>query len=670
MLETSIQSFIKSVMVAVQSANPQSATDLRLNKLPKDSVDLQELSKSVNKVQYGAFNRAYNELVNLKTQGVSIGEAAIAIAEELSNWINEADEKFPAVVEKKKVPTKKPVKLKDNTSNLTDLFYTICHYDALFDLLTGNLHRLDPVIQDAGCQWRVPFVIDIHEIAIQKCTEWQDGDYKHCLEEYAEIRKNCINLKGFLKDYSELRTARGVALKNYKGKEQVKEEIELFEFIDQINVLIADHLKTLESNAKGFFALCEYLCPELDKWGRLVDQTFDCITYLDLCKVFTINRVRRMDCFGLSGVRIDYTLPLIGSKEVEYTKKLADCSSLYMGHIATHVCDNDDVVGQSKPISHVMRDLVTTCKLETYQNTTTYETHVFYGPLKLIFAYQSVKKQPIIIDIRRIRCTPQNNVVAYHDDKSGLDYNEAEYVLDGAAILYFEPDDFGVFQYVPEPSEEQMSAVGMCVECFSIYRPDMHGNVQGVNACLFPNDFISYLDTLAYRCSIMDMILWSSSMHDETPSPIFNITYTNEGIIEKKERVSDDNGLEVIARNTYIEAHDGKQPGQAGQWSLLTDRCQLYGVTVDDCHLWQERETFLALVQSLGCNSIAYKKYVGGRTAAVRTDEPVIFSPIHIYGCTYKIKLQELLNFMDENKNVQVRSGRMMNPDDEHDKVD
>ncbi|CAN0445369.1 unnamed protein product, partial [Discosporangium mesarthrocarpum] len=42
-------------------------------------------------------------------------------------------------------------------------FIKQCEYEAINDLLMGRLHRLDPTIGDAGCQFRIPMVLDAHE---------------------------------------------------------------------------------------------------------------------------------------------------------------------------------------------------------------------------------------------------------------------------------------------------------------------------------------------------------------------------------------------------------------------------------------------------------------------------------------------------------------------------
>ncbi|MBE7637083.1 hypothetical protein GUA87_09535 [Sneathiella sp. P13V-1] len=56
--------------------------------------------------------------------------------------------------------------LKEEISKLNHLspkgaFLKFCAYESMIDLWTGKLHRLDPVIRDAGCQWRIPFIIDL-----------------------------------------------------------------------------------------------------------------------------------------------------------------------------------------------------------------------------------------------------------------------------------------------------------------------------------------------------------------------------------------------------------------------------------------------------------------------------------------------------------------------------
>lgn len=46
-------------------------------------------------------------------------------------------------------------------------FIQACQYEAVNDLVEGQLHKLDPVNGDASCQFRVPFVYDLHRAVTQ-----------------------------------------------------------------------------------------------------------------------------------------------------------------------------------------------------------------------------------------------------------------------------------------------------------------------------------------------------------------------------------------------------------------------------------------------------------------------------------------------------------------------
>jgi hypothetical protein len=645
-----------------EEGNVRSVNDLRIPNLGLDS-----LFAKLHRSQKDAFFKKYNLLVNKFAKREQVwNEVVSIIISTLKEWKADANAMFPLIVVERRVRLERTP---DKTNVLGDLFYQLCAYDAIFDLISGNLHRLDPVIQDSGCQWRVPFVVDAHNAVIDICQKWDEKEeksetgYTDIVEQYFKLRKSGLSIKEFLKIYDDLRKKKNKAK---QGKAQSAEERALLIYvIQQIEVFQVELNKILKHEKCPFNEFYAFVREKLRAWGEENGSLEDAGEYLALCKLLTVNRCRRMDIFGLSGVRIDYCLPLTFAQEEIYYKRLADYSKQYMLHVARVVKESEADSGGKTTVSEATQQLIG-LPLGTQQNSVQYDTHVFYAGLRLLFAYQSVKHQPIIIDIKRLKCTPLSEI-AYKDEIKLINHYDAVYELEDGAILYFEPDGEGGFTYVAKPSNLQMKRVGMCVECFAIHRTDIAPE-EGMKY-LFPDGFDNYLDLLAYQCPIVDMIMCSSSYHDESPSPIF---------IEGK-LVNDRDAIDGHVKMLYIKVFGDEKDTDYEAVDLLKGQCKLLGKTTEDCHLWTERMRYVATMKKMGVYNIAYKIYAGGRTIGLRTMEPVVFSPIHIYGCTYEIKQKELVAWKDRFKKWREENfkegekpvmHRLMNKDDEVDKED
>ncbi|MDA5193781.1 hypothetical protein [Govanella unica] len=664
------------------------------------------------------FENYYNSALHNLSKPRYPKESMEKILTSLLDLVLTADKDFPENGKAKY--KKKPV------CTLDSLFYEICKYDAFADLLNGKLQRLDPVIQESGCQWRVPFVLDLHELLVKSCATIPVA--KFWIEEYTEKRKICFDMLKFLKNYDVLRLIMAT-LESYKKDKTVGKELilsdKILDFLDsnrhfsEINdseydkktfwiknpekiiqlievnsnkniSILFEVIDNLKEYAVGFIFLINLLEKDMKKFDSIVDgskieykkskngkenlkHSFDSLKYLTLCKVYTVNRIRRMDTFGLSGVRIDLKMPLTGKNDGEYTQILARSSRKYMFHVATCVAKADEPLANEEflRISDVNKNLILSNKVGTFQNSTSFSTHVFYGPLCMILTYQSIKKQPILIDIRRLECEVINDVLLYINPKTGKTYKNARYSLNGAALLYFEPDDAGNFIYYPEPTLEQRRKVGMYVECYSIYRKDIAENATGELAIVSPEKFSDYIDVVKSSW-IVDWVLFGACQHDEFPYPLCWLEEPQEGKKSKRTRLEKAKPDNVVVadrniQNLYFEMHNKVEIGEITCGSLLKSSGKLLGTTTEDTHLWRERLMFQELVKLFGIKSTAYKDYSSDRSNGYRSDEPVVFGPIHIYGSTYEHKIKEIEALLKKNEREPIKVERLMDPKDEED---
>jgi hypothetical protein len=69
-----------------------------------------------------------------------------------------------------------------------------------------------------------------------------------------------------------------------------------------------------------------------------------------------------------------------------------------------------------------------------------------------------------------------------------------------------------------------------------------------------------------------------------------------------------------------------------------------------------ERNALRSLAGKFHMKSVAYVNRKQGDRRKFRNDATVPFAPIHIYGCTYAIKLQELNEMLTENDNNAIET--------------
>jgi hypothetical protein len=453
--------------------------------------------------------------------------------------------------EQKKKKKKEKEKEKENTAEIVNIvdasnaYETLCRYDAIYDLLTCNLHRLDPVIGDYGCQWRVPFILDLYDYVH---TELLGGVFddeealKNALVDYAKYRKKSPS-------YDEIS---GSFEKPERHKSSNFQDEKVLNFMTEYE----DFVTSLFDKCPGFAGIINWFEDgPINDWQGL-PNTFDAYDYLMLCKLLTIGRIRMEDKFGLSArFNLSRNMPHSNSLLKLSIERLAIYSKIYMEHVTQSVCHELDIdidvdtgltiheEGEPVHIAASCSDLMQIGRYQTSFNAQSFETHLFYGPFRSIFMHQHTRQQPIIVDIRRLVCreNPDGNV----EDGTDLTYS-----LNGGAILYFEPDDDGNgFVYVPNPTEEQMNTVGMCVEGFSILNLATDQVVTDEDAVFYTEDFDAYIDLITNQCSIFDLIMVGGACHDETPEsdlyfgdggdlPLYSIRIPSANITNRWSRIT------------------------------------------------------------------------------------------------------------------------------------
>lgn len=545
---------------------------------------------------------------------------------------------------KKKEVKRKAKKVTDGIKGkvIGEIYDRICYYDAVLDLLTGQLHRLDPVIGDAGCQWRVPFVLDFYDFMSRSVVEKFGGleAIQPSFERYSEFRSRW-SCRTILVELQKAKT---------KGSDSYEiSESDLWSYVSEFDA-------NLRKNCGDYLKIVEVFELAIENFKKHRELDIDFKKFLTLCKLFTTNRVRQMDVFGLSGIQMELSLPHPNKDLRIYVETLGEFSVKYMRRVVDLVVDfeADEFEGlgfEDVPVSVATAELLKSENLfRTSQQGTTYNTHVFYGPFRSLFVYQWHLDQPIIIDLRRLvaRAKP--------DDPENVTY---EY--NDGAILYFEPGKGG-FTYVENPKPEQVSRVGMCVECYSVYRADLPMNVGDEDQAFFTPDFSKYLSHLINNCSIVDLLLCAASTHAELPMPIRG----DDGFYPPDQ-------LHQLVENRYakplkqVHSNLGKHYLGTTTWQLTGCPIQLLGAKSPEWDLIAEQRLMRKVMrEKFRLETTAYKEYLPGdehhanRSRALRIANHVPFAPIHIYGCSYAIKRRELDQFEEKLAKEKIVTGRLI----------
>ena len=520
--------------------------------------------------------------------------------------------------------------------------------DAVCDLLSGKLHKLDPVIGDFGCQWRVPFILDTYDLVIKEISG----------------RSDMTKVKGILLEYENLRY----------GKETLNQHPNVCSYI-----ILSDCVSKLPKNKNNFklegisslSGEISVLCNKLKKIPGYMDlhknvtdilakgftiTGFNAVEYLQLCKTFTANRIRTFDVFGLSGNPKEYSIPFTKSIASEKVSALANYSRIYMAHIAQQVCEWDERTFLNKQdieedsLARISHNLITKGAVYTTQQSTTYLTHTFYAPLRTIFAYQCKKKQPIVLDIRRLEYDPNK-----------ANSNDA-YTFNGADVLYFEPNDFGDFVFVSEPSKEQMYKSAMCVECYSIVRTDYKGDTTKDDNKFHTLNFKEYIDFITQHCSPVTLIMASAVSHNELPNKISVKGTEISSIIKVDGNDTPDTIGEKI--NLSIVGGESFYDGITVHCTLSNTRIPLVGLSTSQWNIITERRMYKMCFHLLGVTDSRYKVLDRHTNTSLRTDSFVPIAPIHIYGTTFAIKWQRLQDFLKGLGGTKPRAPRTLKDED------
>ncbi len=231
----------------------------------------------------------------------------------------------------------------------------------------------------------------------------------------------------------------------------------------------------------------------------------------------------------------------------------------------------------------------------THQRSGFYKTNVCYGPTRAIFTRQAQIGHPIIIDLRRLICTPDDDVEGGY-----------RYTYNGGAILYFEPDGNGRFQYRAGDTltNEQKAKVGMVCEACSMVLTT--GTVpDDADAVFCDQDYDTYKAAIL-NTTIVDLIMYGLSSHPEVTTQIHTES-NQQGLLTEDQTIAltDGHNMQVTRRNDIPVVNPG-------DWVLATRRIPFPDATTPDWDILLEKASLLSVLPKFNATTSQYKAPVRG----------------------------------------------------------
>ncbi len=533
----------------------------------------------------------------------------------------------------------------------------LCSRDAIYELMCGSLHRFDPVIGDRGCQWRAPFVLDLYGYIKPILDSYDDQELVTvALQEYAERRAALPSFREILETIEAAETGTTFVAKDESKPISKRNKKKVGIYVDAKVFNLWRKMKafcnTIETQTENYTNIVLDIKGDIANWHCDDIPGFDALTFLRYCKLFTCNRIRTVDEFGLPGIEIELPFPGGESFLGRYLEAVSNYSMAYMTYVCEDACraqgltigDDGYAVDENSPGTiHIMGSALKLMKdgrVTTLQKSTLYETNMCYGPTRAIFTRQALRHQPIIIDLRQLICTADETA----DGGYRFSYN-------GGDIYYYQPNDQDVFEHIPEDqlSDIQKSSLGLICEACCIVLEG--GPVPTDGDDVFCSLDYDVFKTAVLNTPIIDLIMFGLSTHPEGPSQLRRI------VDGDAHPISTEQGTALFNANNLMATGRAELPGdEVGGWVLANDRIPFPDATTPGWDLLIEKKRLFTGLQKFGSTSSFYRKVLPpNRVEADRNPNTMPFAPIHIYCSSYNNKivdLQESLQYMTDN-NVQ-----------------
>lgn len=381
----------------------------------------------------------------------------------------------------------------DQIPGLQDMFLS----RAINHLITGELHMLDSMIGDEGCQIRAPFVLDMHKLVqkrmprnaidlVRQYREKAEGEQTGVLEQLKELE---ARRKGMDTQYES-------AVSDFVGKKKRLEESKKAKS-GEYEAMFADLLSAIkECDPKGADYL-SHVCSEGAIYWEDVLDPFGLSMLTDRHPVFpnTILAGRKMRQSGLSKdylvksaaelVRKEGGMVRSGTKEIGFDKKkVLQTSTSFL-------------TAQSKRES-MPAMLLHAIQLHSGAAVTKGKRQLelipYWETTRLALTHALKEGYPLIVNLRRLTVSNEGS--------------DRQYSGNICKTLFYEPTDEG-YRYQPDPSADQQSQGALLFQGYSMLRKGDTG-IPGATLPIAPWVFKEtpeeFLDGFT-KCDVANLML-------------------------------------------------------------------------------------------------------------------------------------------------------------------
>ena len=343
----------------------------------------------------------------------------------------------------------------EQTPGLQDMFLA----RAINQLITKELHKLDPLVGDEGCQLRTPFTLDMYELVQEQLkTSPFQSTAGQLVREYRQATG----------EEQAAAIARMKELEKMRTHKDPQYDTAVSEFIN------SDALKaSMAAKSGSYQEMFTHLMTAIDKsWPKARE-------YLEHLESETLSWGHGVDPFGVEVMNFkDPILPdkILGKRKVaqaEYSKSyVVKALSDLLQAKGINVEAKNVVAGYSKKGEEERLFNVPSSNPESILSMLLYAIQLCTASksvnnrdLPLVQAWESVrslvpmmlaKERPIIVNLKRVVATGPEV--------------EPEYTSDFCESLFYEPTEDG-YKYQPDPSPAQQEQGGVVVSGFAMLRP-------------------------------------------------------------------------------------------------------------------------------------------------------------------------------------------------------
>lgn len=461
---------------------------------------------------------------------------------------------------------------------------------AVADLLVGNLADLDPVIGDESCEARPPIILDLHEKLIQFC----------------DVKK--LQIIKFCHGYLYRHGKDGDMVSNVQAVIVAEESAWSIKFVNFCT---------------AFFEHC----------GEELKE------YLFLCKAATYTSKLASDEWDIvSYDRYNSRYSLDGRTSLRRRLSITSCN--YVRNMVDVLLESGSC---DKKFWSEVGTVLKKCTVFKFDQKNSVEENnklqilPIYETMRTVFAYQFVKKRPIVLSIYRIMCTPEG--------EQSIEYPGANYGLISVPVLVYRPNgDTGNYQLSHDmPGDDEPC---LSIQAYQLVNVSETGKQQPDGCDFFLSGDHDYLEGFK-SCDISLLTMVYSAVHPPLAGGA---------------RLDNDNELPESGVDFEIQLQQVASSGEGVTVKELQSRNKgTFNLCNPVINLVSEYKTLRELAFGCGLDNKQYISRPGGGQVCVRTMTSVGFTIHHInvqrFGVVKK-KAEEAMSSGDKQRFHNFDSGK------------